>query len=55
VYFHPYHNLFVSAAHGEAELRATLEATDLAFEALKQRKSSLEPHALLLERLGLRR
>jgi len=31
VYFHPHHNWFLSAAHGEEEIRVTLEATDEAF------------------------
>jgi glutamate-1-semialdehyde 2,1-aminomutase len=47
VYFHPYHNGFISAAHGEAELRETLEATERAFGALKVAKPSLEPNAAL--------
>jgi glutamate-1-semialdehyde 2,1-aminomutase len=51
VYFHPYHNGFISAAHGTAELRETLEATDQAFEALKTTKSHLKPHAALKQLL----
>ena len=37
VYFHPHHNWFLSAAHGEDDIRTTLEATDEAF-ALVRRK-----------------
>lgn len=54
VYFHPYHNMFISAAHGDAELRDTLEATDQAFEALRERKERLEPHARLVQLLAQR-
>lgn len=43
----PYHNMFLSAAHGEAELAATLEGTDRAFSALKAGRASLEPHPAL--------
>lgn len=52
VYFHPYHNGFISAAHGEAELRETLDATDQAFEALKAGKAGLEPNAALMSLLA---
>ncbi len=36
VFFHPYHNWFVSAAHEEKDIEETLEATQKAFEAVKQ-------------------
>ncbi len=36
VFFHPYHNWFVSAAHREKDIEETLEATQKAFEAVKQ-------------------
>ncbi|HXX34601.1 MAG TPA: aminotransferase class III-fold pyridoxal phosphate-dependent enzyme [Thermodesulfobacteriota bacterium] len=36
VFFHPYHNWFVSAAHGEKDIEETLKATQKAFEAVKQ-------------------
>jgi glutamate-1-semialdehyde 2,1-aminomutase len=52
--FHPYHNLFISAAHADAELNDTLEATDQAFEALKKSKSSLVPHPRLVQLLGIK-
>ena len=34
VYFHPYHNMFLSTAHTEADIHQTLAATDQAFAAL---------------------
>jgi glutamate-1-semialdehyde 2,1-aminomutase len=34
VYFHPWHNMFLSAAHTEADIAQTLEVTDRAFGAL---------------------
>jgi glutamate-1-semialdehyde 2,1-aminomutase len=33
-YAHPAHNWFVSAAHTEADVARTLEATELAFKAV---------------------
>jgi glutamate-1-semialdehyde 2,1-aminomutase len=36
VYFHPHHNWFLSAAHTEADVRQTLEATDEAFAAVRR-------------------
>lgn len=51
VYIHPYHNGFICAAHGEAELRETLAATDGAFEALKA-AGPAEPNAALMQLLG---
>jgi glutamate-1-semialdehyde 2,1-aminomutase len=47
VYLSPYHNMFLSSAHGEAEIAQTLAATDEAFEALKKRVGGLEPHPAL--------
>lgn len=35
VFFHPYHNWFVSAAHREEDIEETLEVTQKAFEAVK--------------------
>ncbi|MCS0494030.1 aminotransferase class III-fold pyridoxal phosphate-dependent enzyme [Ancylobacter sp. MQZ15Z-1] len=35
IYLHPYHNMFINAALSEADVAATLEATDGAFAALK--------------------
>jgi glutamate-1-semialdehyde 2,1-aminomutase len=43
VHLHPYHNMFVSAAHTEGEVIATLHATDEAFQALKTRRATLGP------------
>jgi glutamate-1-semialdehyde 2,1-aminomutase len=43
IYLHPYHNNFLSAAHTEADVIQTLEATDEAFSALKRRQSTLTP------------
>jgi glutamate-1-semialdehyde 2,1-aminomutase len=37
VFFHPYHNWFLSAAHGEAEIEETLQATQKAFEEVKEK------------------
>jgi glutamate-1-semialdehyde 2,1-aminomutase len=37
VFFHPIHNWFLSAAHGEAEIKQTLLATGKAFEEVKAR------------------
>ncbi|QKR99878.1 aminotransferase class III-fold pyridoxal phosphate-dependent enzyme [Sphingomonas sp. CL5.1] len=51
-YIHPYHNLFLSAAHSEADINATLEITDQAFEALKARRDRLEPHPILMQLLA---
>jgi len=53
VYFHPYHNMFVSAAHDDQALWETLEAADLAFGELARVRSSLSPHPGVLRRLGL--
>ncbi|GIW39956.1 MAG: glutamate-1-semialdehyde 2,1-aminomutase [Candidatus Binatia bacterium] len=36
VYFHPYHNWFLSAAHTEEDIRRTLEVTDAAFSAVRR-------------------
>ncbi len=37
VYLHPWHNWFLSAAHGEDDVRAALERTDEAFAAVRRR------------------
>ncbi|TAJ71837.1 MAG: aminotransferase class III-fold pyridoxal phosphate-dependent enzyme [Phenylobacterium sp.] len=47
VYLSPYHNMFLSSAHSEADIAQTLAATDEAFEALKKRRGSLQPHPAL--------
>jgi glutamate-1-semialdehyde 2,1-aminomutase len=36
VFFHPYHNWFVSAAHTDADIRETLAVTEKAFRAVKE-------------------
>jgi len=43
VYFHPYHNMFISSALTASDVKATLEVTDQAFQALKQRRPTLGP------------
>ena len=53
VYFHPYHNLFLCDAHSEAEIDATLAASDEAFAALKRKIDTLEVHPILAARFGL--
>jgi len=35
-YLHPWHNMFLSAAHREADIREALEITDIAFAKVKQ-------------------
>jgi len=54
VYLHPYHNMFISAALSEGDVKATLEVTEDAFQALKRRRSTLGPvekvSALLAQR-----
>lgn len=48
VYFSPYHNMFLSAAHSEADLAKTLAATGDAFVELRAKLPSLEIHQPLL-------
>lgn len=36
VFFHPYHNGFISAAHRDKDIEKTLEATQKAFEAVRK-------------------
>lgn len=40
VYFHPWHNMFISAAHSEPDICRTLEVTDAAFRLLATKLSS---------------
>ena len=47
VYFHPFHNMFLSAAHGELELEVTLQVTDAAFAKLQARRTKLKPNTKL--------
>ncbi len=42
-YFHPYHNMFLSAAHTSADIARALAATDQAFENVRRRRDSLKP------------
>jgi len=51
-YLHPFHNMFLSAAHGEPELAATLEATDASFAKLKEQRLKLKPNTKLTARPG---
>ncbi len=51
-YIHPWHNMFLCTAHGEAEIDTALAATDQAFEALKPRLNTLEAHPFIARRLG---
>jgi glutamate-1-semialdehyde 2,1-aminomutase len=55
VLLHPWHNMFVSAALTEADVRATLERTDDAFAALARRLDEIRPHPLVPAVLGLER
>src|SRR5215831_13113790 len=43
VYLHPYHNMFISAALTENDVKATLEVADQAFQAVKKRRPTLGP------------
>jgi glutamate-1-semialdehyde 2,1-aminomutase len=43
VYLHPYHNMFISAALTESDVKTTLDVTDQAFEAAKKRQPTLGP------------
>jgi len=54
-YLHPYHNMFLSAAHTVDDIEAVLSATNEAFAAVKQRRAQIEPHPLVVQQLGLRR
>jgi glutamate-1-semialdehyde 2,1-aminomutase len=52
VYLHPYHNMFLSAAHEPADIALALEATDEAFRDLKRELPTLQPHPALAARLA---
>ncbi|HEY6327891.1 MAG TPA: aminotransferase class III-fold pyridoxal phosphate-dependent enzyme [Blastocatellia bacterium] len=54
VYFHPYHNMFVCSALTPDDVHITLEATDEAFQALKQRRSTLGPVEMISALLSQR-
>lgn len=53
VYFSPYHNMFLSSGHTEADIDFTLDVADQAFKALKANRSNLAPHPVLVTLLGL--
>lgn len=42
-YFHPFHNMFLSAAHTPADIDRALEASDRAFEFVRRKRDTLEP------------
>ena len=46
-YFHPYHNMFLSAAHADADIDAALAAADAAFESVRRERDQLPPVAQL--------
>ena len=52
VYVHPYHNMFLSAAHTVDDVTETLEATDRAFSAVLRDFASLQPHPILMQLAG---
>lgn len=52
VYLHPWHNMFISAAHDEADIQEALTATDQAFEAVRPRLDTLTPHPAVAALLG---
>jgi glutamate-1-semialdehyde 2,1-aminomutase len=35
VYLHPHHNWFLTTAHSEADIRRTLDVTDVGFREVK--------------------
>jgi glutamate-1-semialdehyde 2,1-aminomutase len=47
VLLHPWHNMFVSAALTEVDVRTTLERTDAAFGVLARQADRLQPHPLV--------
>jgi glutamate-1-semialdehyde 2,1-aminomutase len=51
-YLHPYHNMFISGAHTLEDMRQILEATDQAFEVVKKRRDTLQPHPVLMQILA---
>lgn len=55
VYVHPWHNMFFCGAMTEADITGALAVADEAFRALAKTRTSLTPHAGLLEMLGARR
>lgn len=54
-YFHPYHNMFLSAAHTVDDITKVLGITDDAFAAVKQCRAKLEPHPAVVALLAMRR
>jgi glutamate-1-semialdehyde 2,1-aminomutase len=55
LYLHPFHNMFLSAAHDDGIIDRSLEAADAAMADLATRCTDLEPHPGALARLGLGR
>jgi glutamate-1-semialdehyde 2,1-aminomutase len=53
-YLHPYHNMFLSTAHGDKEISRALEATDAAFCKLRQKGPSAPPPLLEAYFRGIR-
>lgn len=51
VYMHPWHNMFISAAHTDRDVESTLAIAEQAFAALKKREPSLVPHPPLMNLL----
>lgn len=50
VYFHPWHNMFVSTPMGPAELDQSLQVADQAFAALRKRRDHLTVHPFVTQR-----
>ena len=48
----PYHNMFLSAAHTGGDVAETLQVTDDAFEAVRRRLGSLQPHPAVAVLVG---
>ncbi|MFT4100747.1 MAG: aminotransferase class III-fold pyridoxal phosphate-dependent enzyme [Burkholderiaceae bacterium] len=42
-FFHPYHNMFLSAAHGPQDIAQALQAADRAFETVRRVRGTLGP------------
>jgi len=54
-YFHPYHNMFLSAAHTVDDITKVMGITDDAFAAVNERRAKLEPHPAVVALLAMRR
>jgi len=42
-FFHPYHNMFICAAHTAADVDAGIAAADRAFEAVRRKRGDIQP------------